>query len=133
VRGEDEVLLGRQEHRGVALLVLQVAFFIVVAIFLLMSSVTGSREHDMEASDGIPAQLACCWLLELGAAATLSKLRPIREIKILLVLVCVVKGFRRHGWLKYLLGLGHRGNITIHKVLGELLQMFPFILDECER
>ena len=87
----------------------------------------------MEASAGIPAQLATCWLLELGAAATLSELRPIREMKILLVLVCVVKDFRRHGWLKDLLGLGHRGNITIHKVLGELLQMFPFILDECER
>jgi hypothetical protein len=87
----------------------------------------------MEASAGIPAQLATCWLLELGAASTLSELRPICEMKILLVLVCVVKDFRRHGWLKDLLGLGHRGNITIHKVLGELLQMLVGILDECER
>ena len=87
----------------------------------------------MEASAGIPAQLATCWLLELGAAATLSKLWPIREMKILLVLVSVLKDFRRHRRLKDLLGLDHRGNITIHKILGELLQMFVFILDECER
>jgi hypothetical protein len=114
MRGEGEVLLGRQEHRGVALLVQQVAFFIVVAIFVLMNSVTRSREHNMEASAGIPAQLATCWLLKLGAAATLGKLRPICEMKILLVMVCVVKDFRRHGRLKDLLGLDHRGNITIH-------------------
>jgi hypothetical protein len=88
-------------------MVLQVAFIIVVAIVFLMSSVTGSRQHDLEASAGIPAQLATCWLLELGAATTLSKLRPIREMNILLVLVCIVNDSRGYGRLKDLQGLGH--------------------------
>ena len=82
---------------------LQVAFIIDVAIYdvLVVYSVTGSRQHDMEGSARIPAQMATSsWLLKLCAAVTLSKHGPIREMNILLVLVRIVKNFRRYGWFK---------------------------------
>ena len=95
-------MLGRQDYSSGALRVLQIALIIVI---LWVKSVTGGGKHDLEASARIPAQLG--WLLELGAASTLSKLWAIHEMNILLVLVCVVMDPRGYGWLQDLQGLGH--------------------------
>ena len=92
-------VFGGQDQSGGALLVKQ------VALVIWMESVTGGGKHDLEASARIPAKLG--WLLELGAAPTLSKVRAIREMNILLVLVCVVMDPRRYGRLQDLQGLGH--------------------------
>ena len=103
------MLLGREEHLSVAFLVLQVDLILVVAAQfpVWVESVTGGGQ---QASPSIPAQLApTCRLLDFGAALTLSKLRSIPEVHILLVLVsCLLIDSRRYGRLQDLQGLdGH--------------------------